>query len=1333
MPSQLVITGNMKENWKRFKQNFEIFMIATGGDLKESKVKAAILLNLIGEEANDLYNTLNVKTDETKMYEQIIKAFDQHCATEDNVVYERFVFMHRKQQDGEPFEKFLVDLKKLVKSCEFGDLSDSLVRDVIVYNTNDDKLRDLLLTTKKLKLENCIEICRLAEVNRVQSKELSEAATGGSVKFEVDAVKDRDEIPKVKGFNKYHQNRFGRNHQRHQNHSGNQVTSCYYCLGTHKKGECPGYGKTCGNCGFRNHLTKACRRKLVNYVNLTGAVESESDGEDFIVDMVQTGNTHTQFSNDNQSNNVINSQPCSKSWVEKVKLEDKYVNFKIDTGAEVNILPYKIFKRINQQFKIQKTKNRLEVYGGGKMIPFGIVSLICNYKNKSLLTDFYITDCDAQPLLSLNTCESLGIIQRVHTVNVCQSTSEFIENNREVFEGIGCFRQKCKLSVREGTIPSAKPPRRVPIKIMKPLKQTLDEMERQGIITKSQTPTEWVHNMVIVEKPNKSLRICLDPKHLNHALKQHFYQIPTLEDLTFKLAGSEFFTVLDLKDGFWQIELEDDSKDLCTFSTPMGCYRFERVPMGLNIAPELFQKYNEQNFGDIEGVFIYIDDILIATKTEEEHSVVLKKVLDRAKELNIKFNPNKIQLKVKKVKYYGQVFSKDGVEPNKDRTKAITDMELPKSPKELQRYLGMINYMRNYLPNLSEITAPLRDLLKKNVVWQWLKVHSDSVNEIKKLIANVTCLAIYDEKKPLIMETDASMSGIGYCIKQDRAIAFGSRCLTDNEKNWGIIEKEFLAILVAADRFKNYVYGRKVIVHTDHRPLVSIMKNEICKINSTRLQRIRIKLLKYDLDVQYIPGKKMIVADHLSRSYLKNETGKDTSSLNEIIHSINVTDNSLEMIKNATKKDCVLSAIQHYYEIGWPQDKSKVPENLRQFWKIRNEIHVENDVVFRDERVFVPRSLRSQMLATLHVGHAGITKSKKRANGIMFWPGISSDIEDYVSQCKSCCRFRNSNIKEPMIAHPIPEHPFNKISADICEYGGLFYLMITDFFSKWIDVVPIKNKTAGEVIQKLKIFFSNFGIANTLIADNNPFNSFEFKTFSQQWNFQISTSSPRYAKSNGAAEKAVQTGKNMIKKCIDSGSDLYMGLLEYRNTPAAGLSKSPAEIVFGRQSRSKFYVSPKLLENQNNSAIIKELQHIEDTRKKYYDKTAVHRDEFTKNQHIWFQRNNKQWTPGKIIDKHSAPRSYMIQDDNGRVLRRNSFHIRKDLNKHHSNFNQNTTNRIQQPSDTKIFYQRNQQLNEDITNEPVNPQPPASTEVMPRISKSGRRIIAPDRLGNNWK
>lgn len=127
---------------------------------------------------------------------------------------------------------------------------------------------------------------------------------------------------------------------------------------------------------------------------------------------------------------------------------------------------------------------------------------------------------------------------------------------------------------------------------MEPLKNTLDEMERHGIITKSKEPTEWVHNMVVVEKPNKSLRICLDPKHLNQALKQHFYQIPTLEDLTFKLAGSEYFTVLDLKEGFWQIELEEDSKDLCTFSTPMGCYRFERVPMGLNIAPELFQKYN---------------------------------------------------------------------------------------------------------------------------------------------------------------------------------------------------------------------------------------------------------------------------------------------------------------------------------------------------------------------------------------------------------------------------------------------------------------------------------------------------------------------------------------------------------------------------------------------------------------------------------------------------------------------------------------------------------------------------------------------------------------------
>ncbi|GBN99368.1 Transposon Ty3-I Gag-Pol polyprotein [Araneus ventricosus] len=222
------------------------------------------------------------------------------------------------------------------------------------------------------------------------------------------------------------------------------------------------------------------------------------------------------------------------------------------------------------------------------------------------------------------------------------------------------------------------------------LRKNFKKLENEGIIAKVNNPQGWVSNLIVVEKTDGSIRLCLDPKDLNKVIKRDYVLIPKIEELVPNLTNKKVFSVLDFKDGFFQIELDDKSSDLCTFSSPFGCYKFLRLPMGLSCAPEIFPKRNEANFSDIPGVLVYFYVLLIAGDTIEQHDEILGKVMKRAKELNIKFNQNKIQLKVPEVKYLGYIFSSEGIKPDPDYVQAIIDMPEPRNKTELQRILGMI-------------------------------------------------------------------------------------------------------------------------------------------------------------------------------------------------------------------------------------------------------------------------------------------------------------------------------------------------------------------------------------------------------------------------------------------------------------------------------------------------------------------------------------------------------------------------------------------------------------------------------------------------------------------
>ncbi|GBN61738.1 Transposon Ty3-G Gag-Pol polyprotein [Araneus ventricosus] len=494
-------------------------------------------------------------------------------------------------------------------------------------------------------------------------------------------------------------------------------SSCWKCNRKHVKGKCPAYGKRCHSCNNLNHFSVVCRFKDVKDL----VVDESEDNGDYYVNSI---NVHHIVK-------CIESASTLKEWNKTLIIEGQPMTFKLDTGAEVNVLP-----------------------------------LMANPQ--------------VRPLLGIDECFKLDLIHFVNDIEIpnknkldqymnmaFNSKDEFMQNNVELFEGVGKFKGTCKITIKNNATPVASPPRRVPLTVKPKL-----ELKMKELVAKVDQPKEWVSNIVIIEEANGTIRICLDPQDLNKVIKRGHVLIPTIEEFLTKLTNKSVYSVLDLKDGFFQIPLDVKSSDLCTLSTPFGCYKFLRLPMRTSCAPDIFQKRNQENFGDIQGGLIYFDDLLIAANSIKEHDEILVKVGQRAKSLNIKFNKNKVQCRVPEVKYLGHVFNVAGMRPDPERVKAIVELKEPKNKLELHRVLGMLNYLRRFVPHFSTKTAALREFLKQNVEWQWQGLHSQTFKELKNLICNAPVLGIFDSNKLITLQAkmkDCSKDGLGCCLLQNVA------------------------------------------------------------------------------------------------------------------------------------------------------------------------------------------------------------------------------------------------------------------------------------------------------------------------------------------------------------------------------------------------------------------------------------------------------------------------------------------------------------------------------------------------------------------------------------
>ena len=607
-PSFEIHDRNAAELWKEWRQRWSCYAAATELEKKKSEVQVAILLTVIGPEAHKVYNTFKFNDVERNLT-TVLDAFEHYCQPLMNTAFERYRFNLRGQRADEQFEQYVTALRQLALRCDFENITpDQILRDRIMFGITDNKVRDRLLREKGLTLERTLEICRAHEISTAQQKEVNKINDSSIHAIgRRPAWKPKEKPGKQTGW----------------------ITDCKFCGRNHKKlkEECAAYGKTCSACKRPNHFKVKCpevqmsrKRRVdrgINSVTDTG-VEDDPELQVFTV-------------------RTVSSIKLNEEQTVTLKIREKcYIRFQIDCGADCNVLPVHVYKAATgdkEMKNISPSDTTLYVYGQIGTKSAGRVKFQAWRGSKTRLLECELIDGNQyHSILGCKDCVFFEIIEikdndKLHPTKVKNSETSVYATQRShcpvekgdivkqypsVFKDtVGKLDTCYKIRINESVAPVQHPPRRVPAVLRLKLQDELNHLEKLGIIAKVEDPTDWVSSLVVVPKKEGKLRICLDPRDLNVAIKRERYQLPTIEDIATRLAGARVFTVLDVKQGFWHIPLEEESSYLTTFNSPFGRYRWLRMPFGISSAPEVFQRSMHQLIEDLDGIEVIADDFMV--------------------------------------------------------------------------------------------------------------------------------------------------------------------------------------------------------------------------------------------------------------------------------------------------------------------------------------------------------------------------------------------------------------------------------------------------------------------------------------------------------------------------------------------------------------------------------------------------------------------------------------------------------------------------------------------------------------------------------------------------
>ena len=536
---------------------------------------------------------------------------------------------------------------------------------------------------------------------------------------------------------------------------------------------------------------------------------------------------------------------------------------KVDTGTEGNILPQRIYRRMfphnldADDFPLVSKVTcqpavKLRAYNGGEIRQHGSVSIPCSFKSSGWHDlQYFIAESEGPAILGISSWKQLDIV-RLQCDDISPDAASGNPPEKVSFSDIsdlkimfpnrfdvtmGDFKGPHRLVPDRTVTPQVHPNRKYAIHRKLAIKQELSKMENMGVIAKITEQIDWVSSLTFTEKRGGGLRVCLDPKDMNHALKRPIHKTPTLEEITHHLAGATFFSKMDSKNGYCSVHLDDESSKLTTFHTPFGRYHFLWLPFGLVVSQDVFQQRMDVILEQCPGCIGIADDIAVYGRDTEEHDRNLMNLMHVAETQGFVFNSQKCVVRTKEIPFFGMIYSADGVRPDPAWIKAIQSLPVPENKTELQEFLGIATCIETFVPRLSHHTSMLRELLKQDVEFSWTAPRDQEFRKVKDQICHETTLTYFDPNKESVLQVDSSLHGLGAVMMQEgRPIAFASKSLPDTESHYANIERELLAVVYGCEHFHTYLYGKPFTAQYDHKPLEMIqLKNLLA--TPPRLQR----------------------------------------------------------------------------------------------------------------------------------------------------------------------------------------------------------------------------------------------------------------------------------------------------------------------------------------------------------------------------------------------------------------------------------------------------------------------------------------------------------------
>lgn len=1284
-------TDDKTEKFELWKQRINLYSLTNN---KTGEALVPHLLQALDDEGLKIYNSFNLSADDKKLPEKIFQKFEERLKIhKTNFRTARLDLHFFYQQSEETVDAFYTRCCDKTKYCDFSadEVKERFIEQLLASTPIEDFRKWLLDQTKTVTMEEVLKEGRNHEVKERSMKRLLERPTQHAQQQQsVDAIqKHRDDR---------------RQHRRHDKR-------CTRCNREHQTGiqNCPAKDSECGFCQYTGHWEVCCRKKQRSYqdqetekhkdtkpkkytprrkvhgVRLNDDVDDESSNfEELEYSMI-----HITVSDLCTQNGDRADEAYGRVEVHLPRRKQKsFLKLKVDTGAQGNTMPSRTFRAMfpnnvdkdgNPTSITPSNNTRLTAYNGTPIKCFGSIKLTCRHKDSWISDTFYVVDVTGPAICGLPLSQKLGLVTMHCTVDKDEGPTNIssVEDLKKVypeqFDRIGNLPGKVKLYLKENAEPFIDPPRKYSIHLRPKLKKELDMMEKQNVIVRVNEHCDWCSSLATSVKKDGSLRICLDPKKLNNNLRRCPHKVLTMEEISHKFSGANYFSKLDAKSGYWGCALDEESQKLTTFRTPFGRYKFQKMPFGLNVSQDIFQQKIDQILENCVGAVGIADDIAVYGRTEKEHDKNLMTLMKEAEQNGLVFNSNKCQIKKKEISYFGVTLCAQGIKPDPQKVEDLHSMPTPTSKTELQEFMGLITYLGPFIRALSAKAEPLRQLLKKDTPFEWSEDHAATYGTLKSLISKDECLKYYNTEAPAFLMVDASQKGLGAALLQPQKlpgggynssidqlypVAFASKALTSAEKNYVNIEREMLAVTFGIKRLHTYLYGRHFTVLSDHKPLEMICSKPLTSA-PPRLQAMLLATQGYDYKVKYIPGKEIGIADALSR--LPNPVVKDEIDIDVRVEHLNFTTSLVDQIQQLTTSDQTLNEVKEVIYQGWPENQKELPTVLRNFWSYRDELSVDNGMILKGERLFIPSALRKKVLQNLHTGHLGITKTQLRARNDVFWPTINKDIELMCRACNICQEHLPSQQHQPLQPTEIPSRPWSVLGTDLFQVGNDQYIIIADYYSKF----PLVNKLPAHASSKAvaditAAHLSVMGIPDIIRSDNGPqFIGQAYQSFLSEWNITHITSSPRYPRSNGFIERHIKTVKAIIKKARKAKENEDLALLRWRTTPVSNTLPSPAELLFGRRIKDTL---PAKINNSwvNRDDIKTELQQRQEDQKKYHDtKARLLRPLHTGQTVTHKDHSTGMWRPAVVVAKAKEPSSYDIQPENGQELRRNREQIRE--------------------------------------------------------------------------